>query len=94
MNVEEIKRLQTFPNDFKFDSGQTNALHQIGNSVAPLLSFKIANAIKNQLLKLNNKIDLMDENFVINIDEDKFKKHRITNSITKKFRETKQRSLF
>ena len=62
--------------------------------MAPLLSFKIANAIKNQLLKLNNKIDLMDENFVINIDEDKFKKHRITNSITKKFRETKQRSLF
>ena len=94
MKVEELKRLQTFPNDFKFDCGSTNALHQIGNSVAPLLSFKIACAVKNQLLKLKNKIDLMDENFVINIDEDKYRKHRITNSITKRFRETKQQSLF
>ena len=62
--------------------------------MAPLLSFKIACAVKNQLLKLNNKIDLMDENYVINIDEDKHRKHRITNSITKRFRETKQKSLF
>ena len=94
MNVEELKRLQTFPKDFKFNCGSSISLHQIGNSVAPKLSFKIAEAIKHQLLKLNDNIDLMDENFIVNIDEDKFKKHRITNSITRRFRETKQRKLF
>jgi DNA (cytosine-5)-methyltransferase 1 len=94
MNVEELKRLQTFPKDFIFECGSSVALHQIGNSVAPMLSFKIAKAIKHQLLKEKNNIELIDDTFVINIDDNKFKKKRFTDSITKKYRNVKQYSLF
>mgnify|MGYP001472803360 CR=1 FL=1 len=94
MNIEELKRLQSFPKDFIFDCGSSVALHQIGNSVAPLLSFKIAEAIKSQLENNSKNIRLIDKNFVYNIDEDKFRKKRETDRITKKYRNPKQQELF
>ena len=94
MNVEELKRLQSFPKDFIFDCGSSVALHQIGNSVVPLLSFKIAEAIKSQLTNNSKNIRLIDKNFIYKIDEDKFRKKRETDRITKKYRNSKQQELF
>jgi DNA (cytosine-5)-methyltransferase 1 len=49
LRVPELKRLQGFPDDFKFAGSRRDIQLQIGNSVPPLLVAKIAEAIREQL---------------------------------------------
>ena len=58
-------------NKKKFESEEIFLLEAINNNNDIIGINNIA------LFYLKNKIDLMDENFVINIDEDKYRKHRI-----------------
>ena len=44
--LKEAARLQSFPDSFKFSGAETSQFYQIGNAVPPLLSYKIAIAIK------------------------------------------------
>lgn len=47
---QELKRLQTFPDDFEFSTDSyTHIMRMIGNSVPPLQSLAIANSIKKQI---------------------------------------------
>ncbi|WP_214687118.1 DNA cytosine methyltransferase [Exiguobacterium sp. s163] len=46
ITVREAARIQTFPDDFYFETSRTAAFVQIGNAVPPYLSQKIANTIK------------------------------------------------
>ncbi|MFD3077026.1 DNA cytosine methyltransferase, partial [Streptococcus agalactiae] len=46
ITVREAARLQGFPDDFYFENSRTSAFTQIGNAVPPILSEKIAQAIK------------------------------------------------
>lgn len=49
LSVREAARLQTFPDDFKFEGSMTSKFRQIGNAVPPVLSRVIAKEIINCL---------------------------------------------
>ena len=61
--VDELKRLQTFPDEFKIVGSFRKVLEQIGNSVPPRLAYVIATTIKEQLLE-----DLSEQTFKVRYD--------------------------
>lgn len=50
ITVREAARLQSFPDDFYFESSRSAAYKQIGNAVPPKLSEKLAKVIKEEIL--------------------------------------------
>lgn len=55
MSVRECAIIQTFPDDFVFYGSLGNMYKQIGNAVPVLLGKKIAESIKESILKNNSK---------------------------------------
>ena len=50
ITVREAARLQSFPDWFEFEGGETSQFTQIGNAVAPLLANHIAGHLKSMIL--------------------------------------------
>lgn len=54
LRINEIKRLQTFKDDYEFYGDFKSQWRQIGNAVPPLLVQKVATEIKNQYFSSNH----------------------------------------
>lgn len=52
ISVREAARLQSFPDDFRFNGAMTQQFKQIGNAVPPLFAYKIAQTLKKFLRKI------------------------------------------
>jgi len=52
----ELKRLQTFPDDYDIIGSYGKVVEQIGNSVPPKLGFVIASSVRDQLLRPTDKL--------------------------------------
>jgi len=51
LTINEVKRLCSYPDNFKLIGSKTNQWARLGNSVMPLQMKAIANTIKNKILK-------------------------------------------
>jgi DNA (cytosine-5)-methyltransferase 1 len=51
--VEELKRLQTFPDEYRICGNRQTAIHQIGNSVPPQLSRILALSVADQVFNMD-----------------------------------------
>tara|TARA_B110000261_G_scaffold137664_1_gene156180 strand:- start:162 stop:386 length:225 start_codon:yes stop_codon:yes gene_type:complete len=56
ITVREAARLQTFPDDYYFEGGQSAQYLQVGNAVPPFLAKQIA----LHLLNIMKKLDLVE----------------------------------
>ena len=71
--VEELKRLQTFPDDYRVQGGRQTAVHQLGNSVPPQFARLLGLSIMTQVFgaKLPFQVQLMPDEYEL-----KFRKRK------------------
>ena len=64
-SIEELKRLQTFPDNYSVVGNRQNIIHQLGNSVPPQLARVLALSILQQVFnkKLPFDLQLMPDSF-------------------------------
>lgn len=65
-SIDELKRMQSFPDDYVITGTNTQIIAQIGNSVPPRLGMVLAESVKEQILRPNGemKYKLRDATFV------------------------------
>jgi DNA (cytosine-5)-methyltransferase 1 len=62
LTLDELKRIQGFPDDYRFVTSKVEAVRQIGNSVAPRMSYKLAQAVKVQFFGASDHQVLLSHN--------------------------------
>jgi DNA (cytosine-5)-methyltransferase 1 len=95
LTLQELKRLQTFPDDYKLAGSSIKVQKQIGNSVPPVFAKKFAEAVLQQLFQLDLGIELLEEDEKLAFDACKSIKAKATRNKRVNFtEEVVQLSLF
>ena len=81
--IEELKRLQTFPDSYMINGNRQKIIHQLGNSVPPQLARILALSIAQQVfdLPLPFKLTLLPESFELGF---RARKSKLTKIYSKK----------
>lgn len=84
--VEELKRLQTFPDDYEIVGNYGTACKQIGNSVPPQFSRILALSILNQIfnVELPFNLEYLEENEPLSFRKEKAKRTKLYAQIAEK----------
>jgi len=61
--ADELKRLQSFPDDFEFKGSFGKVVEQIGNSVPPRLAYVLASSVREQLLRPSSTLEFEPRQF-------------------------------
>ncbi|MCI4679622.1 DNA cytosine methyltransferase [Rhodoblastus acidophilus] len=67
-SLNEYKRLQGFPDCYKFSGSHDDVIRQIGNSVSPKLSGALALAIAKQIFQRTSDIELLPAHVQLSFD--------------------------
>lgn len=78
MTILELKRLQSFPDDYDILGSYNIAAKQIGNSVAPLFAEKLAESVAKTVFKKKIEIETISDDFILTFDNRKSKKAKKT----------------
>lgn len=83
-SVAELKRLQSFPDDYSFAGSYNTISEQIGNSVPPKLASYLGQAVMKQVFDKQAfpELDLMPEHFKQSFDARKARVAAITKTVT------------
>ncbi|MFT8312208.1 MAG: DNA (cytosine-5-)-methyltransferase [Sporolactobacillus sp.] len=68
----EAARIQSFPDSFEFVGSQGDAYRQVGNAIAPVIMWHLANAIVEQFANTTNNSEESNEDILININDNQF----------------------
>lgn len=74
LNASELKRVQSFPDNYRFVDSHTEIVRQIGNSVPPKMASFLAMAISNQFFNGNHNIQLVKPTEMLSFDKRKANK--------------------
>jgi DNA (cytosine-5)-methyltransferase 1 len=55
--IDELRRLQSFPDDYEIVGRYNQVVEQIGNSVPPRLAYVMASAVRDQLLRPTKQVE-------------------------------------
>jgi DNA (cytosine-5)-methyltransferase 1 len=76
--MSEMKRLQSFPDDYFLHGTQSEKLQQIGNSVPPIFAERLAESVLQSIFGVDLGIKTLHENFKFSFDAAKGNKARKT----------------
>lgn len=94
--VDELKRMQGFPRDFRIEQSYQEGVKQVGNSVCPLVCEQIGKALRYQIEGLEEfKIPLIEDGQKLSFDKRKgIKAKKSKEKIKKRYGDLQQMSIF
>jgi DNA (cytosine-5)-methyltransferase 1 len=94
LNIKELSRIQSFPNDYIFTGTEISVAKQIGNSVAPKFSEYLAKSVLKQVFDSEIEVDLLKPGETLDSHTRKSIKARATRRKTIKTVNPAQAELF
>ena len=73
-SLAEYKRLQGFPDSYKFCGNRSDVIRQIGNSVSPPIALQLARAIGKQFFNIDYAVQLLTADESLSFDKRKGRK--------------------
>jgi DNA (cytosine-5)-methyltransferase 1 len=96
LTIPELKRIQSFPDDYHLFGSKNSQIRQIGNSVAPKFGYELAKAVMNQFFEVRfDDMNYIDDDYKMFFDKRKGIKAQKTRQKTgKRHNNRRQLSLF